>query len=221
MGIMTLLQFQDDLKDASGRPNIDAGRLNRIINNAQYEFAYAFKFHELENTGSILTVQGTNNYVLPSGFRMMTDNGVSITSPQERYGGILELETRTNFLRSRSYPDTSSQGAVGYYHLFGKKIWVRPTPDGTNSTIDFDYWGEAPALVANGDVTVFNPEWDDVLFRGALLRIHMVYGEHDRMVNIYNMYLGLLRSRVLAEDLEEFPEGGISYVQSQYDQLIR
>lgn len=221
MGLMTLLEFQTDLKDASGRASIDTSRLNRVINNAQIEFGYAFQFPELQGTSTIDAIQGINNYDLPANFRAMGESGVRISTPQERFGGLIAPESRTEFLRGNRYPMVDAQGAVGMYHMYAKKIWLRPTPDGIGTTIEYDYWKKITPLAVATDRTVFEDDWDDVLFRAALYRIHMVYGEHDRMINVFNMYLGLLRSRVMAEDLQEFPEGGISYIQSQFDNLRR
>ena len=221
MGVMTLSDFQNDLKDASGRANIDVGRLNRAINNAMFEFAYAFEFPELQKNGLIDTVQGQNAYDLPTDFRALGEAGVRIDAPEDRFGGILEPETRTNFLRNFRYPSSATQGVVGYYHMYGRQLWMRPTPDGVASTIGFDYWAKVPKLTNPTDVTVFMDDWDEVLYRGALYRIHMAYGEHDRMINIFNLYIGLIRSRVMEQDLQEFPEGGISYIQNQFDNLRR
>jgi hypothetical protein len=54
-----------------------------------------------------------------------------------------------------------------------------------------------------------------------LYRAYRDYGEFDRYKNVRNDFIGLIRSRVAEEDLEEFPEGGISIEQSPYDVVIR
>jgi len=221
MGVMTLQNFRDDLKDALGRPNVDANRLDRWINNSLYEFGYAFKFPELQKVGTIATVAGQRSYDMPADFRALTDDGVRIITPQDRFGGILVNETRTNYLRSDRYDLSNNRGVVGAYHLFQKKLWVRPSPDGTATSIEFDYWSKLTKLTNPADVTIFDEDWDEILFRGALYRGHIAYGEHDRVQNIYNLFLGAVRSRVMAEDLQEFPEGGISAIQSAYDAQIR
>jgi hypothetical protein len=220
MGLMTLQDFQNDLKDASGRSSIESGRLNRIINNAMIEFGYAFKFPELQGLAQVTLIQGRNDYGMPTNYRAMGDAGVRIDTPQTNFGGILMPETRTEYLRNARYPSTETQGVVGFYHIYSKKFWLRPVPNGAG-TFSFDYWKKITRLALPGDTSPFEDDWDDVIFRGSLYRIHMVYGEHDRMINVYNMYLGMVRSRVMAEDLEEFPEGGISYIQNQFDSIRR
>lgn len=215
MGIMTLAQFQDDLAQALGR-TLDATRTIRWINNCMYEFGYAFKFPELAKVGTIPTVAGTRSYSMPSDFRALGEDGVRLISPQDRFGGILKAETRTNYLRGDRWPETSAYGQTRWYHMFQKKIWIRPGPDSTVESIEFDYWSRITPMSGANDVSIFNEEWDDVIFRGALLRGHLAYGEHDRLINVYNLYLSLVRSRVMAEDLQEFPEGGISLIESAY-----
>lgn len=221
MGIMTLQNYRDDLKDALSRPSVDPSRLDRWINNAMVEFAYAFEFPELQKVGTIDTVAGQRSYAFPTDFRALSDFGVRLITPSNRFGGILVNETRTNYLRSDRYPQTSNQGVVGAYHIFQKKLWVRPAPDGTVTQIEIDYWAKVTPLTNPGDVTIFDEDWDEVLFRGALYRGHLAYGEHDRVQNVFNLFLADIRSRVMASDLQEFPEGGISALQSSYDTQVR
>lgn len=221
MGIQKLSEYQDDLKSALGRQTIDAGLMNRWINNAIREFGYAFKFPELLATGSVDTVNGTDTYPVPADLRAFTDDGFYIGSPQDRTGGILEVETRTNYLRNYRYQSTSNRGRPRYYHRLGNNVVFRPVPDTTVTHIQFDYWKRITPLVGANDVTQFADDWDEVAFRGALYRGHLNYGEHDRAINVFNFFLGLLRSRVMAEDLEEFPEGGISAIESKFVQLVR
>lgn len=220
MGVQTLSEFQADLAAALGR-SLDADRSKRWVNNAIREFAYAFKFPELQKNAYIDTVDGTDTYPVPSDLRAFTDDGLWIGSPQERTGGILEAETRTNYLRNFRFQTTSSRGRARYYHRFGKNIVLRPVPDSTVTRVNFDYWTQITPLNDANDVSQFSDDWDDVIFRGALYRGHLNYGEHDRVINVFNLFLSLIRSRVTTEDLEEFPEGGISAIQSQFEQLVR
>jgi hypothetical protein len=220
MGTMKLSEYQADLASALGR-TLDSDRTKRWIFNAMVEFGYAFKFPELITTGFIDTVDGTDNYVLPTDFRAFTDDGLWIGSPQDRTGGILEVETRTNYLRNYRFPVDSSRGRARAYHRFGNKIIIRPIPDSTVTRINFDYWKRITPLSGADDVSPFTDDWDDIIFRGALYRGHLSYGEHDRTINVFNLFLGAIRSRVMAEDLEEFPEGGISAIESRYAQLVR
>lgn len=221
MGIMTLQNFRDDLKDALGRPTVDANRLDRWVNNALFEFGHAFEFPELEKVGSINTVAGQRSYDVPADFRAMHDNGVRIVTPQDRFGGTLVNESRRQYLMADRYDTGNARGVVGAYHMYQKKIWVRPAPDGTATAIEFDYWAKVTKLTNPTDVTVFDEDWDEILFRGALYRGHLAYGEHDRVQNVFNLFLADIRSRVMATDLQEFPEGGISALQSSYDTQIR
>ncbi len=222
MGVMTLTNFRDDLRSALGRSSEDATRIARWVNNSIREFAYAFEFPELEKTDDFDTVSGTPNYSLAADFRMLNGNGsVRIDTPQDRFGGIILPETRVEYLRTSRYPQTSSYGRPTKYHLYGKEMWLRATPDSTVMNIAYDYWGKITPLVDDADTSEFDEDWDDVIFRGALYRGYMAHGEHDRMINAFNMFLGLIRSRVQAQDLQEFPDGGISLIQSQFDDARR
>lgn len=220
MGVKTLAQFQNTLALALGR-TIDPTLTLDWINNALFEFGYAFKFPELQAKTTLVTIQGTDAYNLPADFRAFDETGVLATTPQNRVGGILAKESRSNYLRAFRFVAANSQGPARSYHRYQNQIVFRPIPDSTVTTFQYDYWKRITPLAAPGDVSVFQDDWDDVIFRGALYRGHMNYGEHDRMMNIFQMFLGLIRSRVMQEDLEEFPEGGISAIQSQYDSIRR
>lgn len=219
-GEMTLTNFQDDLKEALGRPSENVTRMTRWVNAAIREVGYAIKFHCFEAVGQVSTVSGTAAYDLPADFRVM--NGEPrISTPQDRFSGILVPETRTNYLRSVRYPQTSANGRPDTYHLYGEQIWLRRTPDSTVMTVDFDYWKKLTPLSGANDKSPLSDDWDDIIFRGALYRGHISHGEHDRAINIFNFFIGAVRSRISEEDLEEFPEGGISYIQSAFDASVR
>jgi hypothetical protein len=219
-GSMTTLVYLDDIRTALGRPNEDANRVKRWINGALREIAYSFKFHAMEAVGSINTVNAQASYDLPADYRIM--NGEPrIVTPQTRFSGIMSAETRVNYLRSARYPATSAYGRPDAYHLYASKIWVRPTPDATVMAVEFDYWKKVTPLNGDNDVSPLDEAWDDAIFRGAMYRGYLGHGEQDRAINMFNFFVGLVRTQVAEEDLEEFPEGGISYIQSQFDAQVR
>lgn len=220
MGTQKLSEFKADLLSALGRSPDDA-RMTRWINNAQYEFGYAFKFPELMATSFVDTADGISDYVLPNDFRAFSEDGLRIISPSTRTSGILRAESRPEYLRSVSYSGAGSTGEAEAYHRFGKRLFLRPWGDTTVTRVQFDYWKKIVPLAGPNDVSIFDEDWDDIIFRGALYRGHLNYGEHDRMINVFNLFLSAIRSRVMAEDLEEFPEGGISAIQSQFDNRYR
>jgi hypothetical protein len=221
MGVKTLTEWQTDIRNSLGRSAADLNEIKGWVNDALLELIGAFKFPELQATGTIDTVAGTDSYALPADFRAFDDQGVSIISPQSRFGGILEVETRVEYKRERQFATTYTRGIPEAIHKYGGKMWIRPTPDATVTRIEFDYHKKLTKLANPSDVSPLQDEWDECIFRGALYRGHLRYGEHDRVINVYNLFLGLVRSRVQIEDLEEFPEGGISALQSRYDNLVR
>lgn len=219
-GTRTLSIYTDDLRTALGRPTENVLRVARWVNDALREIAYAFKFHAMEGAGTFNTVNGTVAYNRAADFRVMNGE-LRISAPQERFGGIILPETRTNYLRSTRYATSTNYGKPEFYHLYASQIWLRRTPDATVMTIDYDYWKKITPLAGDDDVSPLDEDWDEAIFRGAMYRGYLAHGEHDRAINMFQFYLGLVRSRVSEEDLEEFPEGGISYIQSQFDASIR
>jgi hypothetical protein len=208
MGIVTLTEFLADLDQATKR-TLDPTRAKRWVNQAMEEFGYAFKFRELEATGQIATVAGTEKYALANDFRMLHENGVWIHSPDDFHNKGLVPETRRSWRKNVNLVDSASRGIPTHYHIYASEMYFRLVPDIVYA-IKYDYWKELTLLVGNGDVSPFQSDWDDIIFTGALYRAYRGYGEFDRYQNVRNDFLGMIRSRVLEEDIEPFPEGGIS-----------
>lgn len=220
MGQMTLDDFRTELRDASGRPSVSNARLDRWIMQAMYEFGYAFKFHCLEGTGTQETVVGVDTYDLPNDLRVINENGVEIIAPSDCLGRLLS-ETRVQWrLHRDTSSDTTNYCTPTHYHNYNGKLIIRPKPDDTY-TLDFDYWKRITQLAEPDAVSPFEDDWDDVIFTGALYRVYRAFGEFERYKNVRNDFLALVRSRVLEEDLEEFPVGGLGPQRSKYDDVIR
>lgn len=205
---MTLADFRSEVTASLARGTLDTTRLDRWINMAMEEFGHALKFPILEKTVTGSPVAGVNTVALPADFRAWHENGVWIISPEE-YLGQLKRESRRNYLLNVSY-DSANRGIIGSYHIYGRTIYFRPFPDSTVLTYQAHYWAKVTRMSAVGDVSQFDPDWDDIILTGALYRGYRAYGEFDRYQNVRNDFLGMIRSRQEAEDLEEFPEGGIS-----------
>lgn len=224
MGSMTLADFRSEVGSALAR-TVDNTRLDRWINQAIWEFAYAFKFHVLEATGSIDTVPGQESYdlslislVVPP-FRAMSESGVEVVQPSDCIGRLLS-ETRVHWRLSRdTSTDTTLWGAPTHYHVYGTFLFIRPKPD-IDYTLEFDYW-TGVKLTDIDQVSPFNADWDDIIVAGALYRAFRAFGNFDRYKNVRNDFLAGVRSRVMDEDLEEFPVGGVSLAQGPMDDVIR
>lgn len=214
MGIMTLGEFRTDVAEGLQRGSADAigvPRVDRWIYNAMVEFAYALKMRELEADEEQIILAGTNELVFPADFRFMHDNGVELFGT-ERFEGRLIPETRAQYLqRLRTVGGFNRTGAPRFYHVYGPRFLVRPVTD-ANYNVLVHYWKKLPLLVDDDDVSIFGEDWDDIILTGALYRGFRHFNEFDRYQNVRNDFLGLIRSRKMAEDLEEFPEGGISAV---------
>lgn len=208
MGVMKLSEFLTDL-DAATKRTLDPNRAKRWISQSLQEFGYAFKFRELEATADLATVVGTYQYALPDAFRMLHENGIWIHSPDEFHNQGLVPETRRQWRRKVNVVDTTAQAPPTHYHIYATNFFFSPVPDIVYG-LKYDYWKKIPVLAAPDDVTIFKDEWDDIAFTGALYRAFRGSGEFDRYQNVRNDFLGMVRSRVIEEDVEPFPEGGIS-----------
>lgn len=210
MGVMTLAEFRADVTAAVSRGTLDTTRLDRWINQSLREFAHALKFRELEKTVTGNPVAGVSVVPLPADFRAYHEEGVWIQSPEE-YIGPLKRTTRRQYIKQYS-ADVSARGIISEYHIYGKNLYFSPVPDTTVLTWLLHYWAQVTPFVGVNDTSQFDPDWDDIIFTGALYRGYRHYGEFDRYQNVRNDFLGMIRSRIESEDLEPFPEGGISVV---------
>lgn len=217
MGLMTLDDFRDEIAGGLQRTFDDIGlaRLDRWIMNALFEFGYAFKFRELEGLDANKAVtSGLLTLTIPADWRMWHELGMQLYDASGKNLGKLLPETREIYLQKINLTDASSQGQPTYYHQYSNLMYLRPVPDGTYS-LNRHYWKKIPVLVV-GATTIFKDEWDDIVSAGGLYRGLRFYGEYDRYLNVKNDFLSLVRSRVMEEDLEQFPEGGIMpYPQSE------
>jgi hypothetical protein len=219
MGLRTLQQFRDALTTALAR-DLSTTQLDGWIHGSMYEFGYALKFHALEATGQFSTESGKYVYDPNDDFRVMHEVGMQIVSPSDCIGRLIP-ETRVSWrLHRDTDPTASFECPPQYYHVFGNQIFVRPAP-GSGYVVEYDYWKKIPIMSDPSSVSVFSADWDDIILVGALYRGFRDFGEFDRYKNVRNDFLGLIRSRVAEEDLEEFPEGGIGVEQSPYDVVIR
>jgi hypothetical protein len=214
MGIMTLADFRQEVAEGLGRKTpekVGIPKLDRWINAAMFEFGYALKFRELLNYNEEILVAGTNDVEQPENFRMVSEEGLVVLGVQG-YEGKLLRETRSQYIKQHRTADfTALTGRPQRYHIFGPIFKVRPVAD-VDYTIGIHYFRRIGQLVDEESVSVFPDDWDDIIYTGALYRGFRYYLETERYVNTRNDFLGLIRSRKMEEDLEEFPEGGISGV---------
>lgn len=213
MGQKTLANFRDEIVAAAQRgtaAQVGVTLVNDWIHRAMYEFGYVFKFHELEGYAEQVLLANTRDVVFPTDYRVMNENGIEVLGV-EKFEGALIKETRAQFIRKNRITGASViTGRPKYYHIYGTQFIVRPKPD-VDYTLGVHYWKKLTTL-ADGDVSIFDDDWDDIIMLGGLYRCFRHFNEFDRYQNVRNDFLGMIRSRKLDEDLEEFPEGGVSGV---------
>jgi hypothetical protein len=195
------------------RSSISETLKDEWINQALKEFAYAFKFHELEKELEFSTAIGIREYAIGAGlaidvadFRYVEE--MTGIRPEGGDTYLIRRETRSRY-RKKVGIVAESAGTPEWYHRYGNKIILRPTPDDV-IPITMDYCSTVDAFEDSVDVSPLNEDWDECIFVGALYRGFRYFGEFDRYQNVRNDFLGLVRSRATEYDLEEFPEGGIS-----------
>lgn len=215
MGLLTLANFRTQIEDELNRSSVGNTKLDRWLNAAYLEVLHGFKFHELEGSQTFLTVDGTHTYAIGatlaidiSDFRALHDEGLWVQSPTDNIKQILP-ETRDSWLEKIDL-DIASTAEPTHFHKFGDTIYLRPVPDTTILTILVHYWKSGVKLAADGDVTILDSDWDDILAVGAIARGFRNFGEESRKVNARNEFLSMIRTRSLEIDVEPFPEGGIS-----------
>lgn len=216
MGTYRLQDYQDEIRSMTGRPTLDGTKIARWVNAAQMEFGYAFKFKELEGTIAVPTVAGVVTYTMDTSVRMLRESGTWIRDAVTGNRlAKLRKETRENWERRASGPtsDITLRGQPGYYHRYGRNIILRAAPDKVY-TLTYDCWLKVTKFVLTTDVSMFDEDWDDIILTGGAYRAFRAQGEHDRYINLRNDFLGMVRSRTLDEDIEEFPEGGLNIITS-------
>lgn len=213
MGILTLQNFRDDLTSALGRSGISNTLLDRWVNLAVKEFGYAFKFHELEGSSSKVMVVGQYTYTITGDFGIIdfraTDE-VNLYDTDSTWLTRLRRETRSAFKSANGDGNAHSiYGQPTKYHRYGGAVHVRIPPD-KPYVLAMDYLMQIPLMVNSGDVSFFQPDWDEVIFTGALWRGFRNFREFDQYQNVRADFLGMVRSRQTELELEEFPFGSLS-----------
>lgn len=218
MGTMTLSDFRTEVTAGLQRGGLSNTDLDRWINRAIMEFAYAFPFKELEAIKTFVTAADDNTYSINAApisltdFRAMHEFGLVKTDPDERRGKLIP-ESRVRYLKNiGDIADTTTHGNPTHYHKFGNVIYLRPVPDSVLITIDLHYHKNITKLAGVNDTTQFHEDWDEAVTLGALYRGLRHFGEFDRFQNMRADFVATVRTRALEYGLEEFPEGGISAV---------
>jgi hypothetical protein len=216
MGLKTLADWRTELgttaQGALQRSNIGTTLVDRWVNEALREVAYAFKFHELEASVNFSTVIGTPAYLLTvagiTNSRYIEE--MWVTDPDTGIATRVRPETRTRYRKNLGVlTDTETYSTPKWYHRFASSLYMRPAPDKVY-TVSVDYGKLVNSLTAPADASQLLEDWDECISMGALYRGFRHFGEYDRYQNVRGDFLGLVRSRQTEYQLEEFAEGGIT-----------
>ena len=226
MGTLTLADFRTDIQGAMQRSGVSNTLLDKWTNQGIEEIAYGLvRFKELQGIKTFSTIANQASYGITTDlamtdFRAINQYGLRKTAPSDRLGKLIP-ESRVSYLQKLGdATDTTQYGEIRYYHKYGSNIYFRPIPDAELVTVDMHYWKKITKLVNVGDTSQFDEDWDDAIFLAALYRGMRYFGEYDRWQNVQANMVAMVRSRMMEEDIEEFPEGGISAVGFRDDESV-
>ena len=142
-------------------PQVNRGRIERWINEAQFQIAREVEASEFQSTEELTLKQGTHKYPLPSDFLRIQD----IYYP--------ELVARLKPLDLPQYDMTSPakfEGPPENYTLYGNELWLFPTPNNSTDILEVRYIKNAPALKAEGDIPLLDKNYLHLLVDYAVTR---------------------------------------------------
>src|SRR2546430_3785760 len=126
-------------------PQVNRGRIERWVNEAQQEVAQAVDAPEFQETETLTLTQGKAKYTLPTRFlRMQT-----IFYP--------EMEMRLRPVDLQQYDRFAPkviEGPPSIYTLYSTELWLFPTPYNSTDTLELRYIKEPAVLVNGTDVPV-------------------------------------------------------------------
>jgi hypothetical protein len=142
-------------------PQVNKGRIERWVNEAQFQVAREVEAPEFQSTEVLTLKQGTFKYPLPSEFLRMQ----SIYYP--------ELVTRLRFLDIQQFDTVAPakfEGPPETYTIYGTEVWFFPTPNNSTDTLELRYIKNPPALKAEADLPTINKNYLHVLKEYAVAR---------------------------------------------------
>lgn len=142
-------------------PQVNRGRIQKWVNEAQFQIARQTEASEFQATETISLVKGTFKYQLPAQFLRVQD----VVYP--------EMRLRLKPVDLQDF-DTTTPGVVegppAIYTLYGTELWVFPAPNATGETLELRYIKRPTVLVADGDIPTLNKDYLHLLVEYALGR---------------------------------------------------
>lgn len=205
MALQTYQEIQDAVLDLLGKS--DTSTRNRVktwINMGQSDFVLRELWPFREVTGTITTVQGTQEYTLTDEFSDIDSQNIISVASQNNSGKKLTYWPY-NHLRAE-YPDFDhSQSAVPErYYIKSGKIGFWPSPNGAYN-IDIDYYKIPTALSGDTDETDIPLNYREALMHYALSLEHDFNTDPDlaqKSSNRYEQIVTLARNNLLSQPVD-------------------
>jgi hypothetical protein len=142
-------------------PQVNKGRIERWINEAQNQIARQVEAPEFQVTEDMKLKQGAWKYPLPAGFLRMQD----IYYP--------EMLTRLMPIDIQQFDLTAQQKLEGppiCYTIYATELWLFPTPNNSSDELELRFLRRPASLVNEGDKPTLNGDYLHLLVDYALGR---------------------------------------------------
>lgn len=203
----TYREIQDNvLALISKSDSTTRGRVKNWINMGYHDFVLREMWPFREVTGTLSTVQGTQEYDLSTNFSDMDEQNITSVALQGASASKL-VYWPYNQLRSPE-PDFDSQGqsVPQRYYLKAGKIGLWPIPDAVYS-VAIDYSLVPTELSADADTPVIPVSYREALVQYALSMEHDFNTDPDlaqKAQNRYEQIVTLARQNLLSQPNDEF-----------------
>ena len=197
MGLLTLVDFRDEIDVTFGERSLDTPHYDRWINFAYLDICTAVDFDILDAELSFNTADGTRNYNAP------TTPYISIKHVRDTSSDYsLAWIPKEDFFRLTA----ADEGAPKRWTLHLDDIYLYPCPDGIYA-VKAIYKQTPTILSEDGDVTVLQAGWDAAVTMLAVHYGYMALGEEQRAVVWYNRAISYIQSRMTEGGLQKGTPG--------------
>lgn len=158
-------------------PQVNRKRIENWINQAQFQIAREVEAPEFQETATVVLSQGVFKYPLPANFLRTQD----IYYPN--------LLLRLKMCDLQQFDQTGEIfGPPGMYTLYGKELWLFPTPNETGEELEHRYIKNAPVLVNESDVPLLNANYLHLLVDYAVERAYRAEDDLEMAVAHRTLY---------------------------------
>ena len=188
MGVATLLTIRNEVVLGLGsRTEIPDSDYNRYINQAYHHVSRpsVMPHYEIRQSQTIVLVTAQQAYALPTDWR----------GTRSVFNQTQEYRLDPEDVEDQDSRRVTNTSRPSQYVIEGVNLVLSQAPDaGANGDVLVHrYWQRPPLLTADGDTTVLNEDWDEVIQQGAIYRGWRRLNQHERMVEAREDYARLIR----------------------------